>query len=185
MARKPNLLWIALCGAAVIFCVTLAHADDANRAKARSLVDAAIQLTDSKQAVKMLWQATDIDPTLQEPYVYLSLYYQSRSDFDDMVKVYQKLIKYQPNQVTAYLNIAEAYMSYNPPRTQDAMLYYRKALEMDPHNAFAQLRMGQLMYQTGNREESIKYLRMALTDGAKNPSITEQVNQTLKAMGAM
>lgn len=160
-------------------------AAQADAAKARALVDAAIKMTDSNEAVKLLWQATDIDPSLQEAYVYLSLYYQSRSDFDDMVKVYQKLLRYQPNQTSAYLNIAEAYMSYDPPRTNDAMVYYRKALSMDSHNAFAELRIGQTLYQTGNRDEAAKYLRMALTDGAHNQSVVEQAQRTLKVMGAL
>ena len=73
-----------------------AYADDANRAKARSLVEAAIQLTNSIQAVKMLWQATDIDPTYNEAYVYLGLFYNSREDFPKVVEVYKKFAKYQP-----------------------------------------------------------------------------------------
>jgi hypothetical protein len=44
-----------------------ALADQANAAKARSLVEAAINMTDSQQAVKLLWQASDIDPTLGTP----------------------------------------------------------------------------------------------------------------------
>ena len=89
-------------------------------------------MSDSDAAVKLLWQATDIDPTDEDAYVYLGLYYNSRSDFDNVVKVYQKLVKYQPNQVSAYLNIGEAYMSFSPPKTDDALVYYRKAYEFDP-----------------------------------------------------
>ncbi|HVA78187.1 MAG TPA: hypothetical protein VNF27_09840, partial [Candidatus Binataceae bacterium] len=75
-----------------------AQDSSSNAAKARSLVDAAIKMTNSDEAVKLLWQATDIDPTLEDSYVYLGLYYNSRSDFANVVKVYQKLVKYNPNQ---------------------------------------------------------------------------------------
>ncbi|HXW84779.1 MAG TPA: hypothetical protein VEJ86_10270, partial [Candidatus Binataceae bacterium] len=103
-----------------------------NVAKAHQLVDAAIKMTDSNQAVKLLWQATDIDPGSQEAYTYLGLYYNSKSDWTDLVRVYQKLIQNQPNQPVAYLNVGEAYMSFSPPRTQDALVYFKKAYELDP-----------------------------------------------------
>ncbi len=127
-----------------------ARAQDANATKARALVDAAIKMSDSDAAVKLLWQATDIDPTLDDAYVYLGLYYNSRSDFANVVKVYQKLIKYQPNQVSAYLNIGEAYMSFSPPKADDALVYYRKAYQIDPTNTFAALRMGNCSRRPGS-----------------------------------
>jgi len=142
-------------------------------------------MTNSDEAVKLLWQATDIDPTLEDSYVYLGLYYNSRSDFDNVVKVYQKLIKYQPNQVSAYLNIGEAYMSFSPPKTDDALVYYRKAYEIDPKNTFAALRIGELLAQNGSRDDALKYLRIALADSAKNPTVASEAEKTLKQMGAL
>jgi len=41
-----------------------ARAQSANAAKARALVDAAIKMSDSDAAVKLLWQATDIAPAI-------------------------------------------------------------------------------------------------------------------------
>jgi tetratricopeptide (TPR) repeat protein len=162
-----------------------ARAQDANAAKARGLVDAAIKMTDSDAAVKLLWQATELDPTLGEAYVYLGLYYNSRSDFTNVVKVYQKLIKHQPNQVGAYLNIGEAYMSFSPPRTDDALVYYRKGYALDPRNTFAALRIGELLAQTGRRDEALKYLKIALGDSAKNSTVASEAEKTLKQMGAL
>ncbi|HYA36054.1 MAG TPA: tetratricopeptide repeat protein [Candidatus Binataceae bacterium] len=141
-------------------------------------------MTDSDKAVKLLWQATDIDPTLDEPYVYLGLYYNSRQDFDSVVKVYQKLAKARPNEVTAYLNIGEAYMSFSPPRTRDALPYYRKAYEIDPNSTFAALRMGEIMAQQGDRDQAIRYLRQASADRSKNPNIAAEAQKVLSEMGA-
>jgi tetratricopeptide (TPR) repeat protein len=161
------------------------RAQDANTAKARALTEAAIKMTDSDAAVKLLWQATDIDPTFGDAYIYLGLYYDSRSDHDNVIKVYQKLIKYQPKQISAYLNIGEAYMSFSPPRTDDALVYYRKAYEIDPTNPFAALRIGELLAQTGNHDDALKYLRIALGASAKDPSVSEEAEKTLKQMGAL
>ena len=162
-----------------------AHAQDSNASKARALVDAAIKMSDSDAAVKLLWQATDIAPADEDAYVYLGLYYNSRSDFTNVVKVYQKLVKYQPKQVSAYLNIGEAYMSFSPPKTDDALVYYRKAYEVDPKNTFAALRIGQLLAQTGQHDEALKFLKIALGDSAKNPTIASEAEKTLKQMGAL
>jgi tetratricopeptide (TPR) repeat protein len=162
-----------------------ARAQDANALKARALVDAAIKMSDSDAAVKLLWQATDIAPADEDAYVYLGLYYNSRSDFTNVVKVYQKLVKYQPKQVSAYLNIGEAYMSFSPPKTDDALVYYRKAYEVDPKNTFAALRIGQLLAQTGQHDEALKFLKIALGDSAKNPTVASEAEKTLKQMGAL
>ncbi len=162
-----------------------ARAQEANAAKARGLVDAAIKMTDSDAAVKLLWQATEIDPTLDDAYVYLGVYYNSRSDFANVVKVYQKLIKYQPNQVSAYLNIGEAYMSFSPPKTDEALIYYRKGYALEPRNTFAALRIGELLAQTGQRDEALKYLRIALADSARNPTVASEAEKALKQMGAL
>ena len=155
-----------------------------NATKARALVNTAIQMTNSEEAVKLLWQATDLDPTLEDPYVYLGVYYNSRSDFANMVKVYQKLVKYRPNEVSGYLNIGEAYMSFTPPRTQEALGYYQKAYALDPKNSWTALRIGEILAQNGNREEAAKYLREALSD-TKTPAASAEAEKLLRQMGAL
>lgn len=159
------------------------YASTTNAEKAEALVQTAINLTDSDKALKLLWQATNIDPTLQDPYIYLGLYYNSRSDFDQVVQVYQKLVKYQPKESSAYLNIGEAYMSFSPPRTNDALIYYQKALALDPASSFAALRMGEIYAQQGNREMAVRYLKIASGD-MKNPDVAAEANHYLSQMGA-
>ncbi len=183
-ALKPLILVAVLILAIASFPFS-ARSQDANAAKARALVDAAIKMSDSDAAVKLLWQATDIAPADEDAYVYLGLYYNSRSDFTNVVKVYQKLVKYQPKQVSAYLNIGEAYMSFSPPKTDDALVYYRKAYEIDPKNTFAALRIGQLLAQNGQRDDALKYLKIALGDSAKHPTVASEAEKTLKQMGAL
>lgn len=160
-----------------------ARAQDAERAKARALVDAAIKMTDSDQAVKLLWQATDIDPTFNDAYVYLGLYYNSRENFAKVAEVYQKLIKYQPRELSAYLNIGEAYMSFSPPKYDEALTYYKKAYELDPNSSFAALRLGEILAQKGNRADAIRYLKQAGADTAKNPTIASEAQKILNQIG--
>jgi len=154
-----------------------------NRAKAHALVDAAIQMSDTNQALKLLWQATDIDPTLNESYIYLGLYYNSREDFAKVVEVYQKLLKYQPREVSAYLNIGEAYMSFTPPKYQEALDSYRKAYEIDPHSSFAALRIGEIFAHQGNRAEAERFLKQASADSAKNATVAAEAQKELRQLG--
>jgi tetratricopeptide (TPR) repeat protein len=160
-----------------------AYASETNTVKARALVDAAINMTDSARAVNLLWQATDLDPRLPEAYIYLAKYYESRSQFEKIVQVYQKLLKYQPKEITAYLNIGEAYMSLSPPKFDAALPYYRKAFELDPGSSFAALRIGQIYAQMGNRGEALRYLRLASGDRSKNPNVAEEADRVLRQMG--
>ena len=162
-----------------------ARADDPNAAKANSMVQTAINMTDSDQAVKLLWQATDLDPSLEQAYVYLALYYNSRSQFDKVVQVYQKLLKVEPNNATAYLNIGEAFMSYDPPKTSDALPYYRKAFQLDPTSSFAALRIGEILAQQGDRADATNYLQQAARDTTKNPDAAAEAQKALAQMGAM
>ena len=157
--------------------------ESSNRAKAHALVDAAIQMTDSNQAVKLLWQATDIDPTLNEPYIYLGLFYNSREDFNKVVEVYEKLIKYQPKEVSAYLNIGEAYMSLSPPNYDGALAAYRKAYQTDPQSSFAALRIGQILAHQGNRAEAERFLKQASADTAKNATVAAEAQKELRQLG--
>jgi tetratricopeptide (TPR) repeat protein len=162
------------------------YAAGANSAKAHELVSAAINMTNSEQAVKLLWQATEVDPTLDEPYMYLALYYDSRSQFDRVVEVYQKLLKYQPKETTAYINIGEAYMSFSPPKFDSALPYYLKAMQLDPANPFIALRIGEVYAQKGDpyRSEALRYLNLARSDRSKNPTAAAEADKVLHEMGA-
>jgi tetratricopeptide (TPR) repeat protein len=162
------------------------YAAGANSVKAHELVAAAINMTDSERAVNLLWQATELAPTLDEPYMYLALYYNSRSQFDKVVEVYQKLLKYQPSEATAYINIGEAYMSFSPPKFDSALPYYLKALQIEPGNSFAALRIGELYAQKGEpyRGEAVRYLNLARSDRAKNPTTAAEADKILHEMGA-
>jgi tetratricopeptide (TPR) repeat protein len=180
VGRSTKLPAIGAILALLAIHVSVARAQDSNAAKAHALVEAAIKMTDSEKAVKLLWQATDIDPSLEEPYAYLGMYYNSKQDSDDLVKVYQKLVKYEPTSLAAWLNLGEAYMSFTPPKTTEALPCYRKAYELDKTSAMAALRMGEIMAQEGDREQAIRFLHQA----ASSPVYAEEARKVLTQMGA-
>jgi tetratricopeptide (TPR) repeat protein len=187
--RKRQLLLVAilfLLPGLVLLRPAASRGQDSARAKAEALVDAAIKMTDSDRAVKLLWQATDIDPTLTDAYVYLGLYYNSRQDFAKVADVYRKLVQYQPKgppAVNAYLNIGEAYMSFTPPKYDEALSSYRKAYELDPSSSFAALRIGEIMAHTGNRTEAVRFLKQASSDTTRNATIAAEARKMLDQIG--
>ncbi len=183
LSRLPKSI-AAVAAALIVLTAVACLGQESNRAKAHALVDAAIQMSDTNQAVKLLWQATDIDPTFNEPYIYLGLFYNSREDFAKVVEVYQKLVKYQPSEVSAYLNIGEAYMSFAPPKYQEALSAYKRARETDPHSAFAALRIGQILAHQGNRTEAQRYLKQAVADSGKNATVASEAEKELRQLGA-
>jgi tetratricopeptide (TPR) repeat protein len=192
---RTGLTWKwNLSGAAAIAIVLLglmlpgpARSQDSERAKAQALVDAAIKMTQSDQAVKLLWQATEIDPTFNDAYLYLGLYYNSREDFGKVVEVYKKLVQYQPKgdaATSAYLNIGEAYLSFKPPQYDDALPYYRKAYELDSGSALAALRIGEIMANQGNRAEAARYLQQASSDSGKDSAVAAEAQKLLAQIGS-
>jgi len=183
--RAAKAVTLALLGLLLLKPV-VARAQNYDRSKAASLVDAAIKMTNSDQAVKLLWQATDIDPTFSDAYLYLGLYYNSREDFAKVVEVYKRFVKYQPTgatAVSAYLNIGEACMSFRPPKYDDALPYYRKAYEMDPGSALAALRIGEIMANQGNRAEAVRFLKQASSESGKDAAIADEAKKLLSQMG--
>ena len=60
----------------------------------------------------------------------------------------------------------------------------RGAYSLDLKNTFAALRIGQLLAQTGQRDDALKFLKIALGDSAKHPTVASEAEKTLKQMGA-
>jgi tetratricopeptide (TPR) repeat protein len=171
--------------AAALMSRAFLHAQDANEAKARAMINQAIQMTNSDQALKLLWQATEVDPLLTDSYLYLGLYYNSREDFPKVVEVYQKLLKYRPKEVSAYANIGEAYMSFNPPRYDEALNAFRKAYELDPNSALASLRIGEILAHEGQRNEAVQFLNKARNIAkTKDPSIAAEAQKMLQEIAS-
>ena len=157
----------------------LCVASETERQRARALVNAAIRETESEQALKQLWQATEIDPTLEESYVYLGMFYQSREQFSDVARVYKKLVKYRPS-VTAYSNVGEADLGLRPPNYDEALKYFRKAYSLDPRSARVALRIGQILTIKGRRAEARRFLKQASED----PDDVEFASEAKRELGA-
>jgi len=156
MAAATALLWLL---APCLIC----EASESERQRAQALVNAAIRQTNSEQALKQLWQATDIDPTLEESYIYLGMYYQSREQFSEVARVYKKLVRYHPS-VTGFCNVGEADLGLRPPDYDEALKYFRKAYSLDPRSARVALRIGQILTIQGNRAEARRFLKQASED---------------------
>jgi tetratricopeptide (TPR) repeat protein len=81
------------------------------------------------------------------------------------------------------MNIGEAYLSYNPPRYDDALPYFRKGFDLNPKSSFAALRIGEIYAQQSNRDEALRYLRIASADRAKDPDLADQADKLIRQIG--
>jgi tetratricopeptide (TPR) repeat protein len=180
MARGLHRFLMVLC--TVVMLTGTAYSDNASRVKALAITNSAIQLTDGPKAVTMLWQATDIDPTSTEPYIYLGLYYNLHKDYDKLIEVYTKFVKYRPDELNAYLYLGEAYMSFDPPRPEEALPYFRKAYELDPHSSLAALRLGEILAHERHRDQAVRYLKQAGADHS-DPDFAAEANDALRDIG--
>jgi tetratricopeptide (TPR) repeat protein len=180
MARRLHRCLIVL--STLVLLTGTTFSDDASRVKALVITNSAIELTDASRAVAMLWQATDIDPTSTEPYIYLGLYYNLHKDYDKLIEVYTKFVKYRPNEPNAYLHLGEAYMSFDPPRPEEALPYFRKAYELDPHSSLAALRLGEILAHERHRDQAVRYLKQAAADHS-NSDFAAEAKDVLRDLG--
>jgi|GEM_PF-4562893 len=83
-------------------------------------------------------------------------------------KLCEHMAKVAPNSYVALTFLAIDYE--NQGRTKDALIYYRKAVQLEPNEWRTQFALGQLLLQEGDPSGSEYALRRALVlDGRKNP----------------
>jgi len=155
-------------------------AGELERQRAQTLVDTAVKLTDSKQAVKL--EATEMDPSFEQSYVYLGLFYQSREQFSEEARVYKKLAKNR-FWAAAYSNVAEADLGLTPPNYDEALEYFKRAYAMDRHSSRVAFRIGQILAIKGDRDEATRFLKQASED-TKDTETASEARKALQQIGA-
>jgi len=72
----------------------------------------------------------------------------------DALKLYEKIVKIDPNDADGYVNIGLVYNSME--RAEDAIKAYETALKLDPENVFAYNALGDAWFGLGNRDKAIE-----------------------------
>ena len=112
------------------------------------------------QALPYYYQILAINPyhqnTLQNFYIIVE---QSKNS-DDKISAYQTLLRYNPNQVTAYLNLGRTY-GREKNDLKNAQLYLETALKIAPNNYEVLSNLGTLYGLSKNYSAAIDVLKKA------------------------
>ncbi|MDR3556425.1 MAG: tetratricopeptide repeat protein [Syntrophobacteraceae bacterium] len=116
------------------------------------------------QALEHIQKALKIKPDYPEALNTLGYMYATRGQFDLAKEAFEKAMNnafYQTPQMAA-LNLGELYEKRGD--SQMALVYYRKAVKLDPHYAQAWFRVGKMLEKSGNNEEAKQAYETALRE---------------------
>lgn len=107
-----------------------------------------------------------------------------QGDFDAALTSYRLALRDHPTDLRVLQNIA---IAYSKTRQHDeAIRYYRKALEIDPTLGGAHYGLGFLLLKRGDTTNAVKHLEEFLSRPPKGPDgqkWVEHAKQTLESLG--
>ena len=98
-------------------------------------------------------RALELDPELGEAYASLSQIYEDRSDRDEAEALLLRSIELSPNYATAHHWLSNM-LRNDRRRTRDALVYARKAKELDPRSAIISSNLASHLIVVGEFEEA-------------------------------
>ena len=75
-------------------------------------------------------------------------------------------------------------MSFSPPKTDEALIYYRKGYALEPRTLSPRSESGNYSRRPASVTKR-QDLRIALADSARNPTVASEAEKALKQMGAL
>jgi tetratricopeptide (TPR) repeat protein len=112
---------------------------------------ALFNVPDLPAAQREAQNATTLAPEAPQPYYMLGLIAKLQNRPDDALTAFQKVLKFDPNDVGANINLGQLYAQQR--KYQEAIAAFRLALAAEPYNATALYNLGQSLMRAGQREE--------------------------------
>jgi tetratricopeptide (TPR) repeat protein len=101
------------------------------------------------EAINYYQQAIDINPADVNVRLSFATTLSAIGKYPDAELQYQKILEAEPNNGTALLGLARLYRRMSPPRTDDAITYYKLTIERAPGSSAAILASEELAFVTG------------------------------------
>ena len=92
-----------------------------------------------------------------QPYYILGLIAKSQARADDAVQPFQQVLKLDPNDVGANVNLGQIYAQQK--KYTEAIVLFRVALAAEPYNSTALYNLGTALIRAGQREEGQKVIQ--------------------------
>ena len=133
--------------------------DTTNGYFARNMGLCSIKLKDSKNAIKWLKRAIELDSTDIKAYEYISLVYTSKKEFDLALENLEKANRFDPQNIDLYINIGDINVMRN--HNYKAIPAYFKAYELDKGDYVISKNIGICYFKVKKFNEAKHYLDIA------------------------
>lgn len=92
---------------------------------------------------------------------YMACECQMNGEFDNALRLYQKIVEKEPNNTKALQGIADVFSCMG--NHEEALLWYGKALDYDPYNAEIWYNKGLALCKTGYNDEGYSCIRKGIS----------------------
>jgi superkiller protein 3 len=86
--------------------------------------------------------------------------YEKLGRYEDMVKVYQQLVQFIPDNVNAYWSMGRAYKKLN--RWQDTVVVYQQIIHLEPDKPYNYLHLGDAYEHLGRWQDAVTAYQQAV-----------------------
>ncbi|HJP91853.1 MAG TPA: tetratricopeptide repeat protein, partial [Pyrinomonadaceae bacterium] len=117
---------------------------------------ALFNLPDLPAAQKELQAASALAPNAPQPLYVLGLLAKSQNRSDEAIAAFQKVLRIDPNDVGANVNLGQLYAQQR--KYTEAIAVLRTAVAAEPYNATALYNLGTALIRGGQREEGQKVI---------------------------
>src|SRR6267142_703110 len=141
---------------------------------------ALFNVPDLPGAQRQAQNATTLAPDAPQPYYILGLIAKSQSRPEEAVAAFQRVLKIDPNDVGANINLGQIYSQQR--KYPEAIAAFRLAIGLEPYNGTALYNLGQALMRSGQRAEAqqvLQHFRICASVEALQPS-----DKTISSKGA-
>lgn len=110
------------------------------------------------ESVDILTQKLDLQPDDLQGYNLLSQVLVQTSDNAYAAEILERLIAAHPNEIRAYMKLANLYYTINNNQIEEAVKVLKKALKIEPKNPLVRRALSDLYDSIGDTENAQKYL---------------------------
>src|SRR5438876_1688371 len=108
-------------------------------------------LPDADGAAREAERALNRDANAPQPRYILGLIDRSQNRFDEAIGEFQKVLKIDPDDVGANINVGQMFAQQK--KYAEAIAAFRRSVESEPYNETALYNLGILLTRTGHKEE--------------------------------
>src|SRR5437588_10576476 len=114
-------------------------------------------LPDADGAKREAEKALSQDPHRPQPHYIRELIARAQNQFDDAIAEFQKVLKIDPDDVGANINVGQIFSQQK--KHVEAIAAFRRAFEAEPYNETALYNLGLLLTRTGDKAEAQRLLK--------------------------